>query len=100
MKESWRLAVWQLGDRRAVGDLEKIHRLLSNGRVDFVAPANYEENSQLDIIVKGFWGASHRCRRCTLSRREMPILCQGDVDLPLGTASYFPATAMARSAVR
>lgn len=37
-------------------DLTKIHRLISDGRVDFVAPADYEENSQLDIIVKGILG--------------------------------------------
>lgn len=37
-------------------DLEKIHRLISDDRVDFVAPGNYEENSQLDIIIKGILG--------------------------------------------
>lgn len=37
-------------------DLTKIHRLISDGRVDFVAPADYEENSQLDIIMKGILG--------------------------------------------
>ena len=37
-------------------DLEKIHGLIADNRVDFVAPANYEENSQLDIIVKGILG--------------------------------------------
>lgn len=37
-------------------DLEKIHGLISDGRVNFVAPANYEENSQLDIIMKGILG--------------------------------------------
>jgi phosphoserine phosphatase len=37
-------------------DLTKIHKLLADGRVDFVAPADYEERSQLDIIVKGILG--------------------------------------------
>jgi phosphoserine phosphatase len=37
-------------------DLKKIHKLISDGRVEFVAPADYDENSQLDIIVKGILG--------------------------------------------
>ena len=37
-------------------DLNKIHTLISDGRVEFVAPADYEEKSQLDIIVKGIIG--------------------------------------------
>ena len=37
-------------------DLQKIHKLISDGRVEFVAPADYDENSQLDIIVKGILG--------------------------------------------
>ncbi len=37
-------------------DLTKIHSLISDGRVNFVAPAEYEEKSQLDIIVKGIIG--------------------------------------------
>lgn len=37
-------------------DLQKIHKLISDGRVEFVAPADYEENSQIDIIVKGILG--------------------------------------------
>jgi hypothetical protein len=43
-------------EQREKRDLEKIHSLISDGRVDFVAPSNYEENSQLDIIVKGILG--------------------------------------------
>jgi len=43
-------------EQRGPRDLEKIHTLISDGRVDFVAPANYENNSQLDIIVKGILG--------------------------------------------
>ncbi len=41
------------GDDR---DLSKIHRLISDGRAEFVAPADYRENSQVDIIVKGILG--------------------------------------------
>ena len=37
-------------------DLTKIHRLISDDRVDFVAPADYEEKSELDIIMKGILG--------------------------------------------
>lgn len=41
-------------------DLDKIHTLISDGRVDFVAPADYQEKSQLDIIVKGILGRISR----------------------------------------
>lgn len=37
-------------------DLKKIHKLISDGRVEFVAPADYKENSQIDITVKGILG--------------------------------------------
>ena len=37
-------------------DLTKIHTLISDDRVDFVAPADYEVKSQLDIIMKGILG--------------------------------------------
>ena len=37
-------------------DLTKIHRLISDDRVNFVAPADYEVKSQLDIIMKGILG--------------------------------------------
>ncbi|SNY90165.1 hypothetical protein SAMN04515647_0312 [Cohaesibacter sp. ES.047] len=37
-------------------DLDKIHTLISDGRVNFIAPANYKEHSSLDIIVKGIIG--------------------------------------------
>lgn len=43
-------------EQREKRDLDKIHNLIAEGRVDFVAPGNYEENSQLDIIVKGILG--------------------------------------------
>ena len=38
---------------RSDRDLDKIHQLIADGRVDFVAPADYSEDSQLDILVKG-----------------------------------------------
>ena len=38
---------------RGEGDLDKIHRLIADRRVDFVAPADYSKDSQMDIIVKG-----------------------------------------------
>lgn len=43
-------------EQRELGDLKKIHSLISDGRVNFVAPANYEEKSQLDIIIEGILG--------------------------------------------
>ncbi|MEO8128503.1 MAG: HAD family hydrolase [Bryobacteraceae bacterium] len=43
-------------EQRNSRDLEKIHRLIADGRADFVAPANYEEHAQIDIIVKGILG--------------------------------------------
>ncbi len=42
--------------RRYDSDLSKIHRLISDDRVNFVAPADYREDSQIDIIVKGILG--------------------------------------------
>ncbi|MCX8666799.1 haloacid dehalogenase-like hydrolase [Acetobacteraceae bacterium B3987] len=41
---------------RSERGINKIHRLISDGRVDFVAPADFQEKSQLDIIVKGIIG--------------------------------------------
>lgn len=35
---------------------DKIHRLISEDRVHFVAPADYQEGSQLEITVKGILG--------------------------------------------
>jgi hypothetical protein len=42
--------------RRDRASLDKIDRLIAEGRVDFVAPADYTENSQLDIVVRGILG--------------------------------------------
>jgi len=41
---------------RSDRDLSKIHKLISDGRVEFVAPADYEDKSQLDVIIKGILG--------------------------------------------
>lgn len=43
-------------DKREARDLDKIHRLISDGRVQFVAPGDYQERSQLEIIVRGILG--------------------------------------------
>jgi phosphoserine phosphatase len=43
-------------EERNSRDIEKIHSLIADGRVDFVAPANYEERAQMEIIVKGILG--------------------------------------------
>ena len=43
-----------------VEDLKKIHGLIADRRVDFVAPANYESNSQMDVIVKGILSRMRR----------------------------------------
>ena len=40
--------------------LDKIHRLISDGRVNFIAPADYTENSQIDIAVRGIIGRMAR----------------------------------------
>jgi len=42
--------------RREDKDLAKIHRLISDGRVQFVAPGDYSDRGQLDIIIKGVVG--------------------------------------------
>jgi hypothetical protein len=43
-------------EHREPRDLASIHSLIADDRVNFVAPANYEEKSQLDIIIKGILG--------------------------------------------
>jgi hypothetical protein len=43
-------------DSRSDRDLSKIHKLIADGRVEFVAPADYRERSQLDILIKGILG--------------------------------------------
>lgn len=41
---------------RDTRSLEKIHSLISDSRADFVAPADYSLNSQMDILLKGILG--------------------------------------------
>ena len=36
--------------------ISKIHKLISEDRVNFVAPADYGPNTQLDIVIKGILG--------------------------------------------
>ncbi|MBS9717124.1 hypothetical protein ACFFUT_06245 [Pseudohalocynthiibacter aestuariivivens] len=47
------VAVYEQKEKKG---LDKIHKLLSNERVDFTAPADYKEHSQLDITAKGILG--------------------------------------------
>ncbi|MAU40385.1 MAG: phosphoserine phosphatase [Kordiimonas sp.] len=54
-------------DTRSLG---KIHRLISDGRVNFVAPADYSENSQMEILVKGIIGRIARAEGYRPQERE------------------------------
>lgn len=54
---------------REPAGLSRIHTLLSDGRVDFVAPADYTETSHLEIIVKGILGRMVRARPPTSLRQ-------------------------------
>jgi hypothetical protein len=42
--------------KRDPRSLQKIHTLISDGRVNFVAPADYSENAPMDILLKGIIG--------------------------------------------
>lgn len=42
--------------KRDPHSLEKIHSLISDERVNFIAPADYTENAPMDILVKGILG--------------------------------------------
>lgn len=53
-KEGYSIAVYD--PQRDRGALGKIHSLISEDRVDFVAQADYSENSQIDIIIRGILG--------------------------------------------
>jgi len=44
------IAVYKPSTRGARGKAEK---LIAEGRVNFIAPANYSENSEMDRFVKG-----------------------------------------------
>ena len=39
-----------------IRDSDKIHRLISEDRVNFVAAGDYREGSPVDLIVKGLIG--------------------------------------------
>jgi len=41
--------------------LGKINGLIADGRADFVAPADYSESGQMDILIKGILGRIARC---------------------------------------
>ena len=49
------IAVFDPGQWRT-GAQEKIHNLIAEDRVHFVAPGDYSEGSQLEVIVKGILG--------------------------------------------
>lgn len=42
--------------KRDPHDMNKIHKLIAQNRVNFVAPADYDRNTPLDVIVKGILG--------------------------------------------
>lgn len=42
--------------KRDTRSLDKIHKLISDGRVNFVAPADYSADAQMDILLKGILG--------------------------------------------
>ena len=50
------IAVFDPSRGNAIRSQEKIYRLISEDRVRYVAPADYTEGSQLDVIVKGILG--------------------------------------------
>jgi len=50
------IAVFDPDREKAQKSQQNIYRLISEDRVNFVAPANYEKGSQLEIIVKGIIG--------------------------------------------
>jgi hypothetical protein len=48
--------------------INKIHKLIAQNRVSFVAPADYTKNSQIDIVIKGIMG-----RIALLSKEQLPV---------------------------
>ena len=50
--------------------LHKVHKLISDNRVNFVAPADFSENSHFDIIIKGVLG--RMARRAALATTRPP----------------------------
>ncbi len=52
-KGGFSIAVFDPKQRSNAESMEKLHKLIFEDRVNFVAPADYREQQQLDIIVKG-----------------------------------------------
>jgi haloacid dehalogenase-like hydrolase len=50
------IAVFDEREWREARSKEKLHRLIAEDRAHFVAPADYREGSQLDVIVRGVLG--------------------------------------------
>jgi hypothetical protein len=50
------IAVYDEADWPQQRSKEKLHRLIAEDRAHFVAPANYSDGSQLDVIVRGILG--------------------------------------------
>jgi hypothetical protein len=50
------IAVYDEQEWRHPRSKEKLHRLIAEDRAHFVAPANYGDGSQLDVIVRGILG--------------------------------------------
>jgi len=46
--------------KRDQRDMNKIHKLIAQDRVNFVAPADYDQASPLDVIIKGILGRISR----------------------------------------
>ena len=46
--------------KRDQHDMNKIHKLIAQDRVNFVAPADYDQGTPLDVIIKGILGRISR----------------------------------------
>jgi 2-hydroxy-3-keto-5-methylthiopentenyl-1-phosphate phosphatase len=55
-KGGYSIAVYDRNPHQPGNGLAYVHTLLSDGRVNFVAQADYSEGSQLDITIKGIMG--------------------------------------------
>jgi hypothetical protein len=61
------------------GSIRKINKLISEDRVNFVAPADYQPDSQLDIVIKGILG------RISRVVHEQPVGARHSAGAMLGT---------------
>lgn len=59
--------------KRETQDMNKIHRLIAQDRVNFVAPADYDVNSPLDVIIKGILGRIARESGATAIERAATV---------------------------